>query len=155
MNKKRKLNIVDVAVIIVIILAVGFFVYNSVSEMETSGSKAGMRFVIEVPVIRTEMTDKIEDGDPVYNGEGKLIGTVQSVAVSPAYHEGSDESGSVVYSRMDGYSVLYVTVSSEALNTRYGYKIEDELYAVGKEYSLRTPDLYFEGSLVNIQKLEG
>lgn len=154
MKKSRKLNIIDITVLVVVILAVGFLVYNAVSNMETSGSRSEIRYVIEVAKIHTEMTDKIEEGQIVYDESGNNVGTVQSVAVSPAYYEGSDENGEVVYSRIDGYSVMYVTVSTQAKQSRGGYKIEDTLYAVGNEYSLRTPALYFEGALINIQETE-
>ncbi len=150
-----KLNIVDLVVIAVIILTVGYCIYAMVSNMEENGGTAAIEYVIEVPQIRSELADNISEGDAVYNGDGELMGTVSSVSVSQSYHEGTDRNGNSVYSRIDGYDAIYVTISCTADARSAGYMLSGEYIAAGNSYSLRTPLLYFEGECVSVKNSKG
>lgn len=150
-KSRRKLNIVDLVVIAVVIIALGYAVYAIVSDMEENSGVAQIQYVVEVAEIRSELADNISEGDAVYNSDGDLMGTVSSVSVSQAYHEGADKNGNAVYSRIDGYNALYITVDCTAGVRNAGYEVSGEYIAAGNSYSLRAPNLYFEGECVSVK----
>ena len=152
MNKSRKkLNIVDIVVFAVIVIALGYAVYAVAVNMQNSGAEAKIEYVVEVGKIRNELSDKIAEGQSVYNENGDYLGEVAAVSVAQAYHEGADSDGNTVYSRIDGYNTIYVTVTCTAKAEKAGYEINGCRISAGLELALRTPYLYFEGECVNVR----
>ncbi len=156
MNRShKKWNIVDLVVLAVIIIAIGYAVYAVAVNMQSSGGEATIEYVVEVPKIRNELSDKIIKGDKVYNEKGDLMGEITAVSVSQAYYEGSDADGNIVYSRIDGYSSIYVTVVCTANVAPYGYELNGSRISSGEDYALRAPSLYVEGQCVSVRRAEG
>ena len=156
MNRSgKKLNIVDLVVFAVIVIAIGYAVYAVAVNMQRSGGEAAVEYVVEVSKIRNELSEKIAEGQKVYDKNGDLMGEVTAVSVSQAYYEGANAEGNTVYSRIDGYNTIYVTVVCTAEVTPSGYEINGNNLAAGLEYSLRTSALYFEGQCVNVRRAEG
>jgi hypothetical protein len=152
MNKsQKKLNIIDIVVFAVIIIAIGYAVYAIVVNMQMSGGEAQIEYVIEVPSIRNEVSGKISEGQTVYNAKGEAAGEVKAVSVSQAYYQGSDSQGATVYSKINGYNALYVTILCTAESVPSGYELNGEKLAAGNSYKLRTPTLYFEGECVSVR----
>ena len=150
-KSRKKFNIVDLVVVAVIIIALAYAAYAVVSNMEENSGTAQIQYVIEVAEIRSELADNIAEGDAVYNADGDFMGNVSSISVSQAYHEGADKNGNAVYSRIDGYNALYITVDCTAGVRNAGYEISDEYIAAGNEYALRAPGLYFNGECVSVK----
>ena len=154
LNKSRKkLNVVDIVIFAVILIALAYAVYAIIVNMQNSGGAAKIEYTIEVPEIRNEISDKVSEGESVYDENGDWVGVVKSVAVSQAYHKGSDEDGNVVNSRIDGYNTMYVTIEVDVTATGSGYEVNGYDISAGNEYDLRTPSLYFEGECVNVRLL--
>ena len=156
MNKSRKkLNVVDFAIFAVVLIAMAYAVYAIVVNMQNSGGEVKIEYTIEVPEIRHELSDKVSEGEAVYDANGDLVGVVRSVAVSQAYHSGADSSGNVVNSKIDGYNTMYITIEAEVQETKSGYEINGYNISAGDDYSLRTPSLYFEGECVSVRSSNG
>ncbi len=155
MEKSRiKLNIVDIIVLIMALIVAAYAIYAFAVRMEDSGGKADIRYVIEIGQMRSGMAHRLAEGDLVYNGDGELMGTVVSVSVSSAYHEGSDSDGNVVYSQIDGYEVAYITIQASSTVKKAGYQVNGEYIAAGQSYALRSPKLYFEGECINVKAVK-
>ncbi len=156
MNKSRKkLNIVDIVVFAVIIIAIGYAAYAIGVNMQSSGGDAVIEYVIEVPKIRNELSEKITEGEIVYNSHGDVMGEVKAVSVSQAYYQGANAQGATVYSKIDGYNAIYVTIVCTAEVKPAMYELNGQRLAAGCSYQLRTPSLYFEGECVSIHVSEG
>ncbi len=154
MNRSRKkLNIVDIVIFAVIIIAMAYAVYAIIVNMQDNGDEVKIEYTIEVPEIRNEISDKASQGQAVYDENGDWAGTVKSVAVSQAYHNGSDSSGNIVSSRIDGYNTMYITIEVDATETKFGYELNGYDISAGSSYCLRTPSLYFEGECVSVRLL--
>ena len=155
MNKKRgKLNIVDIVVIAVIITVLAYAVYALAVRMENSGGTSEIRYVIEASEMRDGLSDNLAEGDALYNGNGEYLGKITAVSVAPAFFQGADKDGNAVYSNMDDFETVYVTVSCEAEIRKTGFHINGENISVGNSFSVRTPSLWFEGTCVSVEKVE-
>ncbi|MBR6650303.1 MAG: DUF4330 domain-containing protein [Clostridia bacterium] len=155
MNKSRKrINIVDIVVFAVIIIAIAYAAYAIVVNMRESGGDAVIEYVVEIPQIRDELAEKASEGETVYNLRGEAMGEVRAVSVSQAYYQGSNTQGTTVYSKIEGYSSMYITMVCSADVTPYGYELNGEKIAAGSMFQLRTPSLYFEGECVSVRLSE-
>ena len=151
-----KINIVDVVVLLVLLVVVGYAIYALSVRLESdNGGTAEIQYVVQVDRLRSGLSDKLSEGEAVYNDDGEYMGNISSVAVSTAYYEGADENGGVVYSVMEGYETMYVTVSCNADVKKSGYFINGESISAGDGYVLRSPSLWFEGVCVNVEETEG
>ena len=156
MNKKRgKLNIVDIVVVAVIITVLAYAVYALAVRMETSGGTAEIRYVLEAAEMRDGFSDQLSEGDALYNGDGDYIGKITAVSVAPAFFQGADKDGNVVYSNMDDFETVYVTVTCEADVKKTGFFINGENISVGNEYAVRSPKLWFECTCVSVESAKG
>lgn len=150
-----RFNIVDVVVLAVVLVIIGYSIYAlSVRFESNSGGVADIQYVIQVDSLRSGLSEKLSEGEAVYNENGDYMGSVSSVSVSPAYYEGADAGGNVVYSNMEGFETVYVTVACTADVNKSGYFINGENISAGDGYTLRSPSLWFEGVCVNVEKTE-
>ena len=156
MKKKRgKLNIIDIVVIAVALTVIAYAVYALVSRVENSGGTSEIRYVLEADAMRDGFADKLREGDLLYNGDGDCIGKITAVSVSPAFFEGADKDGNIVYSNMDDFKTVYVTVTGEAESRKTGYHIGKENISVGNDYTVRTPELWFKCKCVSVENTKG
>ena len=122
--------------------------------MNDNGGTADIRYVLEASEMRDGFADKLKEGDILYNSRGDYLGKITAVSVAPAFFQGADKDGNVVYSNMDDFETVYVTVSCEAEVKKTGFEINGENISVGNSYSLRTPDLWFDCQCVSVDKTE-
>lgn len=156
MTKKRgRLNLVDIVVIAVILLALLWLGYTLVKGLGGTGDSRTVTYVLEIPNVRSELAGKAAEGDSVYDSEsGKSLGRISGVSVAPQYYTGTDGDGEPVNTKMNNYNVLYITVEAKATRTSAGYTAADRLIAVGERYKIRTPGFYGEGECVSVKTAE-
>ena len=149
-NKKAKFNIIDLIVILVAVIAVGYGAYAVASSLGESGETVSVEYVIESDVIRKEVAMNLSDGDAVYAEDGTYMGKVKYCEVVAATKEGVDAEGNTVITETDDYTLL-LTVEVNAVSKKNGYTVGELTVACGGSYSLRCPSLAFEGVCVNVK----
>lgn len=152
-KSKVRFNLVDV-IIILVIIAAAFAVYNAVTgrnDAEASKSVT-LRYVIKTEAIGGGLENNITSGSPLYSDDGIIkYGTVVSYEVRPEYHSGKDTaSGELVINPVEGKYTIYLTVEAKATLTEHSYRVDGMEIYVGKEFKAMTPDLLFKCQCINI-----
>ena len=76
-SKKAKFNIVDAAVLLIVITAILFAVYRYAPRNNDSDTESNIVFYLKIEDISSSFTDKISPGDKVLNfDDGSTLGTV-------------------------------------------------------------------------------
>lgn len=117
-----KINIVDLFVILIIIVAAIFtyfkFNVSKHSDITTSNGKA--QFTIRVKDVRDFTANNFEVGHKVYDHEsGKCIGVIKKVEVSDAYDYITKTDGTIAYSkRPERYNVELLIETDAVVNEK-------------------------------------
>lgn len=149
-NKKAKFNIIDVIVILVVAIAVGYVAYAIAGSLEDGGETVSVEYVIETDVIRKDVVMSLSEGDAVYADDGTYMGKVKYCEVVRAVKEGVDSNGNAVITETEDYTLL-LTVDVSTVSKKSGYTVADHKIACGEKYSLRCPSLAFEGVCVSVK----
>ena len=154
-KKKRSFNVIDAVMIAAVVAAVAALAYGIISGLGIGRGYVRIKYVIEVPEIRSEFCQKAAVGDVVRSSDGSsALGEVAAVSSVPARHEGTDSDGNAVSSEIDGYSILYVTVEANAQKTDTGYVVGGETLSAGSSLFVRLPSLCFGGECVSVETVE-
>lgn len=136
---KTKFNIIDVLILIVLvmIIAVGCFVYfnmtNDDAVVETNTTK--IEFVVEVRDLSEDAANSFKVGDSVTLGETTSgTGVISSVEVVPFTKWVENvEDGEIVISEVPNRYTANVTISSEVSKSDIAYTSGSEEIAVGRK----------------------
>ena len=79
---------------------------------------------------------------------------LQPGAQAPAYFKGTDREGNPVYTEMEDYSILYVTIEADALQSSAGYDVGGCTIHGGDTLTVQFPGLYCEAQCISINVLE-
>ena len=151
-NKKARFNIIDLVVILVAVIAVGYAVYAIVGSLDGSGETVAVEYVIESDVIRKDVVMTLAEGDAVYAQDGTYMGKIKYCEVVAASKEGVDAEGNTTLTDTEDYTLL-VTVEMNTVSKKNGYTVGDKSIACGERYSLRCPALAFDGVCVSVKAL--
>lgn len=153
-ERKRKPNIIDFVILLAILTvlsAVGYRIFMHPGSQDA----VRIRYVLEVPQIQTEFCSKVAAQDTVYVFQGVAdIGVVTAASTAPAHFKGTDREGNPVYTEMEGYSILYVTVEAEAVQSDAGFEINGHIIRVGEMQAVQFPQLYCEAECISVEVLE-
>lgn len=153
-EKKRKLNIIDFVILLAVVAVLSAVVYRIIVHPGTQDA-VRIRYVLEVPQIQTEFCSKVVAEDLVFYDENAGdIGVVTATSTAPAYFKGTDREGSPVYTEMEDYRILYVTVEADALQSDTGYDIGGYTIRIGDTLSVQFPGLYCEVQCISIDVIE-
>ena len=135
-----KINIVDLIVIVVIIIAIAMFAasrLNNTGEVTVDDGKTiYMSFYAEE--ISDFVADKIELGSKLYDDDCKqVLGTVVKVEKEPAVTYTEDSEGNSVVSSKENYQSVIVTAKVDGTLSDYGLELNDFKYGVGHSMTLR------------------
>ena len=154
-NKKR-INAVDILIVAVLLCALICTGFIMIRGLGAFGERVIVSYTVAVDPIDSDFVSKVALGDKLYDyNTGEHIGTVRTVSDSQAYKksysEGADPRGSAV----EGMSVLYITMTTEAQKTDIGYTVGNTLLGIGRTIEMRFPNLYCIGKCVSIEIIEG
>ena len=153
-TRKRKLNIVDFLILLVLLAAVAAVLFR-IFGSTGAGEHQQIRYVLEVKELQTEFAAKVTVGDPVtVYGQDARIGTVVASSTAPVFFVGTDESGTPVQTEMENYSTLYITVEAEATAEETGYRIDGYALRTGEVVAVQLPGLYCDAECIRIEVLE-
>ena len=149
-KKKAKFNIIDLVVILVVAVVVGYFAYSIAGSLGDNGETVSVEYVIETDVIRRDVVMSLSEGDSVYAEDGTYMGKVKYCEVVAAKKEGVDSQGNTVITETEDYTLL-LTIDVSAQSKKTGYTVGENKIACGERYSLRCPSLAFEGACVSVK----
>ncbi|MCI8610848.1 MAG: DUF4330 family protein [Clostridiales bacterium] len=153
-ERKRKPNIIDFVIllaVLAILAAVGYQVVIYPGGQET----VRIRYVLEVPQIQTEFCSKAAPENPVFSYNDKReIGIVTATSTAPAYFKGTDKEGNPIYTEMEDFNILYVTIEADAVQTDTGYIVGGHSIQAGMSLAVQFPELYCEAQCISVNVIE-
>ena len=163
-QKKRRFNVIDLLVLIVVVLGVafvGFKIYSSNID-ETTREEVwtkGMNLyhvTFYANELRTVVADQLEEGSPVTNADGKAdLGTAFSVEIGAPVSVGTSAEGQLVSTEKPGYNSVYITSEFFADETDYGFAIENgAILSVGDTLSIRCGKVIVWVQIVDIVAID-
>lgn len=154
-KNKRILNIVDILIVIALLFALVCTGFVIIRGLGTFGERVIVSYTVAIDPIDSDFVSNVALGDKLYDyNTGEHIGTVRTVSDSQAYKksysDGADPRGSAI----EGMSVLYITMTTEASKTDTGYSVGNTLLGIGRTLEMRFPNLYCVGECVSIEIIE-
>lgn len=154
MKNKKKLSIVDLAVIIAFICVIGGIVFRTYTQNNTFGanSRFSAEYTIEINAADKELRKLINTGDKLYLASDKsFCGTVVNCSrtASRKYEKGNDYN---MVSVIDTSAIdITLTVRVDALKTKTGYCINSDTFiAPGMLQRFSTDRCEFDGLITGI-----
>ncbi len=149
-----KVNIADLIVVVLLILAVAVIGVR-VSTLGRTGEGVELntnQYVVKVDQVRQYTVDSFREGDELYNKEdGTHIGTVKAIESVPAADVHDDGTGQIAeYSVQDRFD-LYLTVETAA-ETSDGRTFVNGVFELSKNASVQMKTKYasFTGKILEI-----
>lgn len=157
--KKRKLNVVDWIIILLVVAALcvaGYF-YVAGRPAEAVADTVKIDFTVMVTNLPQETAESFKIGDYVSFGESTSgSGVISNVEITP-YTKLTEnkKDGKFVWSGVPEKYTAYVTISSEVTKTEYDYTSGSEVVAVGKKMPFNSVGAASESSyVVNLTEAE-
>ncbi|MBR5586753.1 MAG: DUF4330 family protein [Clostridia bacterium] len=162
-KKKRKINVVDVCIILVIALLLAAFAFFAVpgknadgviTEKADSLTDTTIRYTVAIEGFAEEFKDLVKVGEEVRNVDFDCeVGKV--VAVTPAEHTTvynySKVEEKMVPAEVPDSFKQTITVEVAGVESDKSYYVGAIQLRVGKSYAFKTPSLVFKGTVMNIE----
>ena len=153
---KRKLNLLDYGLIVLVILVIALFVYKQYGQQyqrfqnnDEALNLVDMTYTFKVEEIRSMSVDAVKVGDILYEKDSKtVLGTVTAVATE-AYSEGIfDGEGNFAMAPVPEKFNLFITVNGRVLDAEDRYLAEGVLeLKINSDIQLITQMVGFDGRL--------
>lgn len=156
-NKIRFFNIIDVAIILVLIAIIGGAVFRTYMDdfFLTNSKNVTIEYVLEIESTEKEFRRLINNGDFLYsNNSSSSCGVVVSCEKNPSktYVKGQEDELIIKYNpeKID----IFLTVNSIAQKSDSGYIIEGNNYiGVGLSSQFRTDMFIFDAKVISIREI--
>ncbi len=156
-KKISKFNWIDL-LIIILIGALGIMLFlNFLPSDNNAGygdKKVTVEFTVQIDKLTNDLDLQLKTGDEVTDMHSKeKIGTLSANPMIAPFQENvfNEKSEAIEIINSDTYSTAYLTVIAEAVETEYGYYVNNVRIAVGSDYSLRISGLEATGSCIGIE----
>lgn len=161
-ERKFKLNVIDILILLVLIVAIGFLAYIFVlsDNTEVEGEKHTVEYVVEISGINAELfSGKLKEGNIITSDDGKktVIGVVSKPPqelqkYEPSY---SNTEGKEVYSPVENSLDIVLTFTTETEKNEWGYCIADGTYLpVNTTINMIIGDLRCTGYCVELNVID-
>lgn len=153
-KKKFKVNIIDLAIVLIIVLAAAFVAikFMSSNSIAVSGSKYVVTYYAdECPDYSAK---SVQVGDPISDEQKNIsLGTVTDVKLGPSDSYGVADDGRYVKSSKDGYNSVYITTEVEGADYEHGVIVSSTKYGVGHSLTVRAGKAKIYLRVYDIQKV--
>lgn len=154
---KKKFNIVDYIIIIVLlflILGIGYR-YTSGKDKIKSVEKDKVEISFYAPE-KLEFLGKAIKIDSIAkdNVMNSIFGKVKAIELKDAISNGSNEIGEFVASKKQGYNSVLVKVVGEGIYTDNGVSFDNISYYIGKTVELRAGNVKIEMRVYDLKKIK-
>ena len=132
-NKKARLNIIDILIILVVLAGVAFFAY----KFMTAGGVSAPTDKVQIVFFEEECPDYVPEhthvGDSVLDGStNTYLGTVADIEVDESVtYTYNDLTSETTLGHKEGYVSAYITADCVGQLTDNGVVIDGTLYSVG------------------------
>jgi len=151
----KKINLIDL-LIIIIIIAAGFFLYSKFAKAKivtplAKQETVELTFIVES--LPEYAADNVEIGDPVTDRvTSAYLGKVTKVEKKPDITFGVDNEGKVVRSSKEGYCSLVLTVEGTGVFSGKVVNIGNTNYYVYRETTLYVGDTMLFTRVMDIER---
>ncbi len=155
MKNRKKLNAVDIIIIVVFVLVVLIFgryiSKNSFDIYAASGSPVVLDISVATGSINESFIGNVKLHDAVADTEnGKLLGHIEAIEVSDVY----DASEHFSEQRLvPENKTMKIVIRCEAMKYEDYYVIGDKKVIIGDTYRLTSPELYFEAECSTVSEV--
>lgn len=156
---KRKLNIIDVIIIVLIIavVCIGGYIYVSSTPETIAADTETFEFTVMITDLPQEPANSFKAGDNVTFGESTSgSGVIENVEVVP-YKKLSEnkDDGTYIWSEVPDKYTAYVTIKTDVKRTDYDFTSGSESIAIGKKMPINAVGAASEnGFVVNLKEAE-
>ncbi len=157
-NKGRLLgviNIVDLAVLAVIILLIGGLAYKFMLEPgRESADKTSKTYTVTVmcPMVPESAAEVLKEGDRIYYSGKYVNGTIDSVRYEDAKEAVVDAEGKYVTAVHPYLKDVYVTVSITGNASTRAIMLDKYQVNLGKDFVMKTTRVEIQGIVTDIQE---
>lgn len=143
--KKKKLNIIDLLVIIAIfaIIAVAVLKFAFIDKKSGLGVKQAykdLEYIVSINNIRSMTAEGFHIGDKIYDEKkGTYMGKIKDIKIDPYTTNEIKNTGEFVQAEKIGYYSVYLTIESTAVDKDSGYFLSGTLdLKINSEYEIVT-----------------
>ena len=151
---KKKINIIDLLIIIVIVAAIAF---AAVAISKKANQKADPTLLIQYYIEEVDdwVADEVKIGADLYDDNAEVnLGKVVDIERKEAISWGATSEGQYVQTSRDGFSSLLITGEVQGQKTGIGATIDNQKYGVGHSMVLRAGDAKMYLRVYNISVKE-
>ncbi len=118
-----KVSVIDLmAIIIVVIVAVGTIYRFNSPKASVSEGEATLVYTVKIPGVRDFTAQYYQEGLNCYDKKsGELIGAIKSVRVEPYLDIATKTDGTIARAIKPGLSVIYLEIEVTGTETDYAY----------------------------------
>ncbi|MHC1695073.1 MAG: DUF4330 family protein [Eubacteriales bacterium] len=158
-TKKRRLNVVDIILMLIIVLAICALAYILIGNKLTTESNYETVYTIVVPIVKNEIAQEaqlLKPGAVITDSvRGYNIGKLVSVSLEPATINVANQMTGVVTEELyPEHSKITLTVKSECDKSDKGYSINGYEIYVGVQVHFRTEHLVNYGNCTSLKLTE-
>ena len=150
----KKINIVDLFVIIIIIAAIAFtyFKFNMSEHADVTSSNVKAEYTILINALRDFTIDEFSVGDKVYDNEsGKYIGTIKDITTEDSYDYITKNDGTVAYARLPERYNLNLLMEADAVLNDKGIAVNGaKTLHNNQKIVIYTQKVQTEGQVLNV-----
>ena len=149
-----KINIIDLLVLLVIMVAVLIFGGKKLMDRKTAAENAPETFTMEfyTDEVYDYVTEHVKVGETIFDADKDVVmGKVTSFEVGPSKVYYPDSQGKVVVSEKEGFSSITIKGEMTGKLGDLGAVIDGETYGVGHTFTVRVgkAKIYLKVSDIN------
>lgn len=151
-----KINIIDLAAILIVILAiVGITIRFTSIAAENVNRKTDFSYVVEIEDIRIYSVNALKKMGTATDKQGNVIGEITNVEYDKMVRQRLNENGEPIKVTTPLRYVAKVTLNAEGKDTDSGYFVgENTELSVGSSITMYTKYSNCSGKIVNVEKIE-
>ncbi len=156
-NSRFKINIIDMIILVLIIIAIGGVIYKWKFDTKAETVKSTQNVIqFYVESVGDYATSNVKEGDLVRDPVQNItIGRVKDVQVGEAIEWTEDSKGQSIGSTREGYASIIVTVHANGVMTENGLDIGSYVYAINKSVEIRAGKVALFTKVYNIYPYVG
>lgn len=155
--KKRKVNTIDLIVVIAIIAIIGVVILKFAFTDKKSGlgvkeAYKELEYIATVSNVRNATANAFHIGDKVYDEKkGTYMGTIKDIRIEPYKSSEIKNTGEIVQAEKIGYYTVYLTIESTVVDKDNGYFLSGTLdLKMNSEYDIITKFVKTSSKVVDV-----
>ncbi len=156
-NKKRTLNIIDVAILLAVIAIIGGAVFRTYGKnnLFASGHDVSIEYTLEIKETEKEFRQLINTGDNVYfSADGKDCGTVVDCRKNPSKTYVKSGTDRLIVKYNPAHIDIFLTIRVDAYKTENGYFVYgSNCIAPGMSLKFHTDNFEFDAQVKKITEI--